>query len=182
MVDATRDHHALLFAFLRNAGGTAVVGLRDHPLRRRAGHSRARSSGQPRDDAARRAYRKPHPDGDRSRAGDGGAGCGGGLRGASDGADVPHHRHGSGGGRRGRLRFRGQHHDLRGEPSVEQQPAARAARRARPGSRGRDRRPTDLDLLPYVEEGAVITSSASGSPPPDDVTFDGHYVVEVEAL
>lgn len=43
-------------------------------------------------------------------------------------------------------------------------------------------RPTDLDLLPYVEEGAAITASASGSPPPDDVTFDGHYVVEVEAL
>ncbi len=42
--------------------------------------------------------------------------------------------------------------------------------------------PSDLDLLPYVERGATITAEVSGSPPPDDVTFDGAYVVEVEAL
>jgi hypothetical protein len=42
--------------------------------------------------------------------------------------------------------------------------------------------PSGVDLLPYIEEGAVITSAARGSSPPDDVTFDGRYVVEVEAL
>jgi hypothetical protein len=42
--------------------------------------------------------------------------------------------------------------------------------------------PSGVDLLPYIEEGAVITSEARGSSPPDDVTFVGRYVVEVEAL
>ena len=43
-------------------------------------------------------------------------------------------------------------------------------------------KPNDVDLLPYIEERAVITSSASGTPPADDVTFVGVYAVEIEAL
>jgi hypothetical protein len=39
-----------------------------------------------------------------------------------------------------------------------------------------------VDLKPYVEEGARITSTASGTVPPDDVTFDGHLVILVETL
>lgn len=42
--------------------------------------------------------------------------------------------------------------------------------------------PSDLDLLPYIERGATIVSEVSGTPPADDVTFKGAYVVEVEAL
>ena len=39
-----------------------------------------------------------------------------------------------------------------------------------------------VNLKPYVEEGARITSSAAGTVPPDDVTFDGHLVILVETL
>lgn len=42
--------------------------------------------------------------------------------------------------------------------------------------------PTELDLLPYVEEGARIRASVRGSTPPDDVTIDGTVVLTVEVL
>lgn len=40
----------------------------------------------------------------------------------------------------------------------------------------------EVDLLPYANEGAIITSEATGSAPPDDVTFDGSYVIFVDVL
>jgi hypothetical protein len=41
---------------------------------------------------------------------------------------------------------------------------------------------SDLNLLPYAEEGARLTSTASGSVPGDDVTFDGGLTLLVEVL
>lgn len=40
----------------------------------------------------------------------------------------------------------------------------------------------DVDLLPYVQEGARLSSRASGRVPPDDVSFDGRVVLAVEVL
>lgn len=40
----------------------------------------------------------------------------------------------------------------------------------------------DVNLLPYVNEGARITASATGSAPSDDVTYDGRIVLHVEVL
>ena len=40
----------------------------------------------------------------------------------------------------------------------------------------------DVDLLPYVEEGARMNAEASGTAPPDDVTYDGRVVLTVEVL
>ncbi|HJL19898.1 MAG TPA: hypothetical protein RMH99_29815 [Sandaracinaceae bacterium LLY-WYZ-13_1] len=40
----------------------------------------------------------------------------------------------------------------------------------------------EVDLLPYIDEGARLTSSAEGTVPPDDVTFDGRAVLSVEVL
>lgn len=40
----------------------------------------------------------------------------------------------------------------------------------------------EVDLLPYANEGAIITSEATGTAPPDDVTFDGSYVIFVDVL
>lgn len=42
--------------------------------------------------------------------------------------------------------------------------------------------PDDVDLIAYVQEGARLTSSASGRVPPDDVTFTGHLTLVVEVL
>ena len=39
-----------------------------------------------------------------------------------------------------------------------------------------------VDLIQYVREGAVLTSSASGTAPPDDVTFDGHLTFAIDVL
>ena len=39
-----------------------------------------------------------------------------------------------------------------------------------------------VDLLPYVQEGARLTSSADGEVPPDDVTFEGSVLLSVEVL
>jgi hypothetical protein len=39
-----------------------------------------------------------------------------------------------------------------------------------------------VNLKPYVEEGARITSSGEGTAPADDVSFDGHLVLLVETL
>lgn len=36
----------------------------------------------------------------------------------------------------------------------------------------------DVNLVPYINEGSRITSTASGSVPPDDVTFDGLITVQ----
>ena len=41
---------------------------------------------------------------------------------------------------------------------------------------------TTVNLRPYVNEGARLTSSAEGTVPPDDVTFDGDIVLTVEVL
>ena len=40
-----------------------------------------------------------------------------------------------------------------------------------------DLQPTAVDLKPYIDEGARITSSGHGVPPSSDVTFDGHLVL-----
>jgi hypothetical protein len=40
----------------------------------------------------------------------------------------------------------------------------------------------EVDLLPYIREGARLTSSARGRVPPADVTFDGRAVLSVEVL
>jgi hypothetical protein len=40
----------------------------------------------------------------------------------------------------------------------------------------------DVNLKPYIEQGAKLTSSASGSAPPDDVSFAGMAVLQVEVL
>jgi hypothetical protein len=39
-----------------------------------------------------------------------------------------------------------------------------------------------VDLIQYVREGAVLTSSAAGTVPPDDVTFDGHLTFAIDVL
>ncbi len=39
-----------------------------------------------------------------------------------------------------------------------------------------------VNLLPYANEGAVITSEASGSPPPDEVSFAGSYTIRIIVL
>lgn len=39
-----------------------------------------------------------------------------------------------------------------------------------------------VDLLPYIDEGARLTSSAQGHAPPDDVTFVGRAVLSVEVF
>lgn len=40
----------------------------------------------------------------------------------------------------------------------------------------------DVDLIEYVREGARLTSTATGTVPPDDVTFDGDLSLAVEVL
>lgn len=40
----------------------------------------------------------------------------------------------------------------------------------------------DVDLLPYVDQGAIVESSASGRQPADDVSFDGAAVFTVYPL
>ena len=40
----------------------------------------------------------------------------------------------------------------------------------------------DVNLLPYINEGSLITSTASGDVPPNDVTFNGQIVVHVNTL
>lgn len=40
----------------------------------------------------------------------------------------------------------------------------------------------NVDLIDYVNEGAVLTATASGRQPLDDVTFDGHLTLIVEVL
>jgi hypothetical protein len=37
--------------------------------------------------------------------------------------------------------------------------------------------PTDVNLKPYLEEGATISATGSGVPPATAVTFDGHVVL-----
>jgi len=36
-----------------------------------------------------------------------------------------------------------------------------------------------VDLVPYINEGARISSTASGKTPPQDVTFDGQITIEI---
>ena len=38
---------------------------------------------------------------------------------------------------------------------------------------------SEVDLVPYINEGSRISSTASGRVPQNDVTFDGQLVVEV---
>lgn len=40
----------------------------------------------------------------------------------------------------------------------------------------------DINLLPYINEGSRITSVATGTVPPNDVTFNGQIVVHVNTL
>lgn len=40
----------------------------------------------------------------------------------------------------------------------------------------------DVDLIEYVNEGALLTATASGRQPLDDVTFDGAMILTVEVL
>jgi len=40
----------------------------------------------------------------------------------------------------------------------------------------------DINLLPYINEGSRITSTASGNTPKDDVTFNGQILVHVNTL
>ena len=40
----------------------------------------------------------------------------------------------------------------------------------------------DVNLLPYINEGSLITSTATGNVPPNDVTFDGQIDVHVNTL
>ncbi len=40
----------------------------------------------------------------------------------------------------------------------------------------------EVNLLPYINEGSLITSTATGTVPPNDVTFDGNIVVRVNTL
>ena len=37
----------------------------------------------------------------------------------------------------------------------------------------------NVDLVPYINEGARISSTAAGKVPPQDVTFDGQITIEV---
>lgn len=41
---------------------------------------------------------------------------------------------------------------------------------------------TSVDLKPYVDEGSVVDSEASGTVPPDDVSYDGEGVFTVHPL
>ena len=41
---------------------------------------------------------------------------------------------------------------------------------------------SSVDLLPYVEEGAVVESEATGTAPPDAVSYDGQAVFTVHPL
>lgn len=41
---------------------------------------------------------------------------------------------------------------------------------------------TEVNLKPYVEEGAVLTTVAQGTAPPDDVTFAGDVRLRVEVF
>lgn len=41
---------------------------------------------------------------------------------------------------------------------------------------------SDVDLLPYINEGARLSGSATGTPPPDDVSFDGVATLTIEVL
>ncbi|MFO0572836.1 MAG: hypothetical protein U1A78_02465 [Polyangia bacterium] len=38
----------------------------------------------------------------------------------------------------------------------------------------------EVNLLPYINEGCEISASATGTAPPDDVTFDGQVVVRAK--
>ena len=40
----------------------------------------------------------------------------------------------------------------------------------------------NVDLQPYIQEGASVTSSGEGVPPANDVTFDGTFVLDAETL
>lgn len=40
----------------------------------------------------------------------------------------------------------------------------------------------EVNLVPYINEGSRITSTAEGSVPPDDVTFNGKIVVHVNTF
>jgi hypothetical protein len=40
--------------------------------------------------------------------------------------------------------------------------------------------PTSVDLEPYIDEGASVTSTGQGIPPDHDETFDGHLVLHAE--
>ena len=40
----------------------------------------------------------------------------------------------------------------------------------------------DVDLLPYIEEGAQFTSESEGQQPSDDVTFEGAFAVRIHVL
>lgn len=40
----------------------------------------------------------------------------------------------------------------------------------------------EINVLPYINEGSRITSMASGTVPPNDVTFNGQIVVHVNTL
>ena len=40
-----------------------------------------------------------------------------------------------------------------------------------------DLQPTSVDLEPYIDEGASVTSSGHGVPPSSNVTFDGNLVL-----
>lgn len=50
------------------------------------------------------------------------------------------------------------------------------------GARSISLTPDDVDLIDYLREGARLTSSASGTVPPDDVTFAGHLELAIEVL
>lgn len=50
------------------------------------------------------------------------------------------------------------------------------------GSRTLSMTVEDVDLIDYVNEGALITASAGGHAPLDDVTFDGSMILIVEVL
>jgi hypothetical protein len=41
---------------------------------------------------------------------------------------------------------------------------------------------SDVNLVPYVNEGAVLTATASGTLPSHDVTLDGQYTLHVHPL
>ncbi len=50
------------------------------------------------------------------------------------------------------------------------------------GVRRLELEPEGVDLIEYVQEGALLTSNARGTFPPDAVTFDGRIVLVVEVL
>jgi len=43
-----------------------------------------------------------------------------------------------------------------------------------------DLTPTSVDLKPYIDEGASVTSTGQGVPPDHDETFDGNLVLHAE--